>query len=291
MKSKILILFVLAFTVLLTMVAAQAFFEPKVIYGKDNRIDVYQVNNSAIYALTQSTVAIIHKDSIRQKNQSFGIKGSRFGDTYGLCKDEPFYYQPISANCSGFLVDKNKIATAGHCIDKKSCGDYRFVFSFEMGQRGRVNMELPRENLYFCKRIIKREYTGKQDYALVELDRNVEGRTPLKINTRDDLKVGAKLLVIGHPAGLPTKVAAGSNVRVFKESRSFFKANLDTYGGNSGSAVFNAVTHEVEGILVRGETDFVYDDKNQCARSNICSQNGCRGEDVSNIRYIADELK
>ena len=36
----------------------------------------------------------------------------------------------------------------------------------------------------------------------------------------------------------------------------YFTANLDTYRGNSGSPVFNAITHKVEGVLVRGEQDF-----------------------------------
>ncbi len=44
-------------------------------------------------------------------------------------------------------------------------------------------------------------------------------------------------------------------------------ANLDTYGGNSGSAVFNA-DGLVEDILVRGARDYVLDVVNGCFRSN-----------------------
>ncbi|WP_420540401.1 S46 family peptidase (plasmid) [Paenibacillus polymyxa] len=46
--------------------------------------------------------------------------------------------------------------------------------------------------------------------------------------------------------------AVGAAVRD-NPPNAFFVANLDTYGGNSGSPVFNSDTHEVEGILVRGE--------------------------------------
>ena len=56
-------------------------------------------------------------------------------------------------------------------------------------------------------------------------------------------------------------------------------ANLDTYGGNSGSPVFNAQNNKVEGILVRGETDFV--SNGQCNVSLVCPSTGCRGEDVT----------
>jgi len=36
----------------------------------------------------------------------------------------------------------------------------------------------------------------------------------------------------------------------------FFDANLDTFGGNSGSPVFDARTNAVVGILVRGADDY-----------------------------------
>ncbi len=74
-----------------------------------------------------------------------------------------------------------------------------------------------------------------------------------------------KLYVIGHPSGLPTKVADGAQVCTQKGTH--FSANLDTYGGNSGSAVFNAKTNEVVGILVRGANDYTYDMGRRCTIS------------------------
>jgi hypothetical protein len=61
----------------------------------------------------------------------------------------------------------------------------------------------------------------------------------------------------------------------------FFTANLDTYGGNSGSPVFNADSHEVEGVLVRGDTDFV--PVGMCMISAVCPMNGCHGEDCTRV--------
>ena len=62
-----------------------------------------------------------------------------------------------------------------------------------------------------------------------------------------------------------------------------FEANLDTYGDNSGSAVFNRTTREVEGILVRGNNDYVADTTNSCWRSNTVADNTANtdGEDVT----------
>ena len=67
---------------------------------------------------------------------------------------------------------------------------------------------------------------------------------------------------------------------------SFFVANLDTYGGNSGSPVFEEDSDIVEGILVRGDTDFV--SNGTCIVSNVCPTTGCGGEDVTRAAEFKD---
>jgi hypothetical protein len=125
---------------------------------------------------------------------------------------------------------------------------------------------------------------SKDDYAFIELDRKVTDLEPLKVRTSGKISKGDSVVVIGHPTGLPTKIADGAKVRSIQGK--FFSANLDTFGGNSGSAVFNAVTHEVEGILVRGETDYVYNSTLGCQVVNVCSNDSCRGEDVTFIKNV-----
>ena len=49
---------------------------------------------------------------------------------------------------------------------------------------------------------------------------------------------------MGHPLGLPVKYAANASVRE-NGVADHFVTNLDSYGGNSGSAVFNAATRVV----------------------------------------------
>jgi hypothetical protein len=93
--------------------------------------------------------------------------------------------------------------------------------------------------------------------------------------------------VIGHPCGLPQKYAPGAQVR-HNSAGPFFVANLDTYGGNSGSAVFNATNRAVEGILVRGENDFVTN--GTCYVSLVCPTTGCRGEDVTHATVWAEKV-
>lgn len=261
---------------------------PKVIYGKDDRLDAFQVSDSGLLAVTASTAAMMSKFQLANQNQSVSIQSRVFGDNYGLCKDEPFYSQPNAATCSGFLVGPDLLATAGHCISDFDCSSNVFVFDYKMAGPGQNPTSTVVDNVYSCKRVVARELTRKQDYALVQLDRPVVGRTPLVLS-RTPAKEGDALVLIGHPSGLPTKIAGGASVR--KNEEGYFVANTDSYGGNSGSAVFNAQTLEIVGILVRGEEDFKYDNSNQCTRSNYCADGDCRGEDATHIEYVINALK
>ena len=122
------------------------------------------------------------------------------------------------------------------------------------------------------------------DFALIQLDRKVTDRRVLEIRKKGKISKGEPLVVIGHPTGIPTKIADGANVRSLDGT--YFTANLDTYGGNSGSAVFNANTGVVEGILVRGATDYV--SRGGCQVTNVLGNNQGRGEDVTYITNIPE---
>lgn len=261
--------------------------QPQLIYGEDGRAEVYQ-SHPALQALADSTVALIPLGVLNTNGAGVRISGEIFGPTYGLCTDEPYFNQPTSANCSGFLVAPDMIATAGHCVDVNSCANWGFVFGYRMNDGQNANMDVPASEVYRCASVVARELTRAQDYAIVKLDRPVTNHRVLKLAANPP-QVGDPMLVIGHPAGLPTKITTGGKVR--SSVNGYFVTNLDTYGGNSGSAVFNANTGEVAGILVRGDQDFVQDPAGQCARSNVCPEDGCRGEDVTHISFVKAAMK
>lgn len=266
----------------------------KVIYGDDNRKDIYQVTNQTYLNLAQSTVALFSSSDVNDMgNGRVQLKGETFGDAMRLCKEEPFFEQPSGAFCSGFLVADDTMVTAGHCIrTEEACAAVKFVFNFSVYQQGVMPTEVGKDDVYSCKNIIARQEQGNgADFAIVKLDRKVTKFKPLQVNRSGSIAKGAPVTVIGYPAGIPVKVSDGANVRD-PSPNGYFVANLDTYGGNSGSAVFNASTGKVEGILVRGEQDYVY--KNGCYVSNRCPATGCRGEDVTKIsalmQYIPQTL-
>jgi V8-like Glu-specific endopeptidase len=265
----------------------------RVIYGEDDRKEIFDPRNDEMLVETAKSTAILIKSSeLGSSTQDrFSVPTETLKETGGVCADEPFADQINPGFCSGFLVGPDLMATAGHCITSQSaCNGISFVFDFGYDVEEKDLSSVPKANVFKCKSIVKQVLDGGsagKDFAIVRIDRPVVDRTPLKVRRTGDAQQGDQIAVIGHPSGLPTKISDEAVVRTNNSSAPFFVANLDTYGGNSGSAVVSMVTGEVEGILVRGETDFVYDNARGCYKSKICTTTGCRGEDVSKASTFA----
>ena len=278
--------------------------EAKSIYGDDNRLDYFEASPE-MRKLADSVVSLWPSQQIRARENLTDLATIGFGEALGLCPGEKFSEQPIGAFCSGTLVGKDLVLTAGHCItDEAKCADTKFVFGYNIDGAGRAaNTTVPSRDVYGCKKIVGRdldkEYGGYiglavniakailnvagPDYAVVQLDRPVEGREPLKINRKlfSGLKESDPVFIIGHPVGLPVKVAGDAKV-MDTGIKAFFTADLDSFGGNSGSAVFNARTNEIEGILVRGSNDFK-ETPAGCKVQEKYAQGAGRGEAVTKI--------
>ncbi len=258
----------------------------RVIYGSDDRLDLFQVSSLDWQNRAASTVALVQKTKVIAQPNGYQLQTSHYGKSQNLCAAEPFFDQVTAAFCSGSLITPDIIMTAGHCIrTQSSCLNTKFVFNFSYKAMTYDPRFVEEDDVYSCRTLIHSELnsTTDSDFALVQLDRAVLGRKPLTIRQAGRVQDSDTLVVIGHPSGLATKLAAGAVVRS-NSPDAYFITNLDTYGGNSGSAVFNEQTGVVEGILVRGETDFKY--KNGCYISNICDSSGCRGEDVTRVSEI-----
>lgn len=279
---------------LIAMSAQTAFGKDggRVVYGKDDRLDLVDVLNPQQRELAHSTVALMSKSDLQQNASGvIDIASESLQSYFSVCSSEPFADQPSGAFCSGSLIGKNLILTAGHCVKSQAaCNGTRFVFDYAITEKGKYPTQTKEENVYACKTLLYREEVGSgADFAIIELDREVEGRTPLKLADRSEAEApnGTSVLIIGHPSGLPTKVDGGGKVRD-NSKNGYFVATTDSYGGNSGSAVFSLESGEIEGVLVRGEADFVW--QNGCRVSKVCMEDGCRGEDVTKVSSIVPHL-
>ncbi len=265
---------------------------PKVVYGEDDRVLVENSDNEFYKKLALSTAVQIKNNKLTpaEDGKSFTINPEKLTESFmNVCKDERYADIINAGNCSGFLVGEDLLVTAGHCLRSDfDCSNAKWAFNYQADVVAEGN-SLPASEVYECVEIVNQELSteSKNDFAIIRLDRKVEGREPLKFRTEGRAPIGTPLVVIGHPSGLPTVIADGAFIRT-DDNDFFFKANLDTFGGNSGSAVFNADTGVIEGILVRGERDYAFDKAAGCNRVYECENDGCRGEDVTRITNIPE---
>jgi hypothetical protein len=268
--------------------------EPEgVIYGDDDRRDIYTLTDPNLLNLAQAVCVIVESYEISNNGNGTYTLNTVPWTTQGgypLCSGERFAGQRTIGFCSGFLVGNDIIVTAGHCVD--ACTGVAFVFGFQQVDSLTPPLTVvPADNVYFCSDVIDQRLEGDYDHSVVRLDRPVVGRAPIPIRRDGLVDNGAPLVLVGHPTGLPMKAAAGAEVKNSQPSLPWFQANTDSYGGNSGSMVVNTNTWEIEGILVRGAPDFVY--SGGCARSNVVPNSGNPGsglefEEISKITTVAE---
>jgi len=270
------------------------------IYGKDDR-EEYCNQNMIIRELADSVAALFNDDgkSIVKVGNNYKFGTTTLAQSENLSPSERFAEQPAVAFCSGFLVGEDLLATAGHCVkDKPSdssdhenagcdqnkqlgvfCENIKIVFGYRKELGGIIPKQVSEENVYKCVKVIAHSLKSGSDYTIIKLDRKVKDRKPLAINRKNSgLKKGTEIFVMGHPSGLPLKIAGNAEVIKINETMQVtfpnggqsnylnkdysFLTNLDTFHGNSGSPVINAKTLLVEGILVSGDIDYISDSTN-----------------------------
>jgi V8-like Glu-specific endopeptidase len=225
------------------------------IWGLDQREDFFNLSDQRVIENAHNTAAICPNENlIPLENDFSGLKVKNYGKTFNLCPLEPFFDQPVSAGpmCTGILAAEDLIITAGHFVNEREVRNLRVIFGFKMSGPGTPEIKVPNENIYLAAGIVGKVYKGRSngaDWALLKLDRKVKGR-PARLSG-NGIAYNQEVYVLGYPLGLPLKYAPKAYIRDIKET--YFTADLDVYSGNSGSPVFDSETHEVLGIVVRGD--------------------------------------
>lgn len=247
----------------------------KAIYGEDNRIESYLHTNQRLVELSHSVAGQVHYKALNidpSNEEMYDFDRYTLGEEFSLCPDQNFIAQNMLMGCSGVLIEPDLLLTASHCVaEEKDCRDLRWVFDFTNDRE-----QIPVANVYSCKQVVSVVYEKSTkrhlDYALVRLDRKAEGRKPMPYRQKGQVLPNTPLAIIGHPSGLPLKIADSAKVALVTKKdipqtptellqsvlhdRYVFKANLDAFEGNSGSPVINTKTYELEGILIEGAEDY-----------------------------------
>jgi hypothetical protein len=266
-------------------------YKSAVVYGSDNRLDLFEVTDPVYLNAANSVGALMAtaKLQFHDAQGNVNIYSNEYGAMNHLCKDEKFYVQPAAANCSGFLVGPDLIATAGHCMSSQDyCTKYSWVFDFNVKTSTQTKVTVPQSSVYTCKEIVAHveDRATETDFALVRLDRPVAGHTPILPRQDRGTTYGTKVVLAGYPSGLPMKLSEGT-VTDFDEHQ--YWTNVDSFVINSGSLIFNAETGEAEGILVGGNHDYTLDNVNSCFRSFVLDPKGGQ-ERVTRIQSVMPYL-
>lgn len=283
------------FTLLLSLVALLIWASPKaqaVIYEIDARLDIYELEEaSPVRSVSDSVAAVVDTSEL-----SWITSGAFLPDQVKtlrerkrVCSGVRYSEQPTMGFCSSFLIAPDLVVMARHCLAGAPCTRTNFVFDFTIKDpQGRELINLSPQEVYRCKSFSypRDELGPTHDFTVVQLDRPVVGRAPLPLRLAPAPRTTSELYAVGHPNGLPQKVAPGGTVKV--DRGSYFLTELDTFHGNSGSPVLNSETHEVEGVLIDGEADYV--SRGGCRVPNVCLGDECQGEKVLNIFHVVDFL-
>lgn len=257
----------------------------KGIYGDDNRRLVSEVDDAEnIKELSRAVLAQVPRWRVTSEdNTSYTISTKSLAAGMNFCPDEKFADLPLVSSCTAFLIASDLMLTAGHCVkDKFDCQKNFWVLDYDSDlgfSEKNPAVKIDKQNVVTCEKLLSVQENAKLDYALIKINRKVVDRKPLSMRKFGKISNNANLEVIGHPMGLPKIVA--NEARIRNNSLPFtFVTNADTFSGNSGSPVINVNTHQVEGILVRGDSDFQMDLDLGCNRPYHCLDNECRGETV-----------
>lgn len=286
-----------------------------VIFGEDDRTE-YR-DSTASQKLLANSVGMLTKRADLSCNPSYCVLTQSTAATPLCADERfANQNTDASGHCTAFQIGPRTFATAGHCIagdevpmapngpypssppQPRRCADVSLVFYWKVDDPNEVdaNFNIDRNHVYQCTRVVEHGgyYTAllggvpsgqslSQDWAVFDVDRDVieatgtGARKPLPFSREPRLPVGLPVTTIGHPIGLPVKIADGSTVLASPFGVHDFSYDGDTMNGSSGSPIIDEQSGLVRGVLSSGPIDEEDEDLGclrnlRCASGTECSE-------------------
>lgn len=235
------------------------------IYGNDDRQEPFEADIALRNLAERAVVALLPASA-----SPWDAPPSR--ERHNLCSDVRFADQPAAAACSGVLIERDLVLTAGHCARGLDCSTMKVVFGFFFDGPNEPHA-VEAADVYQCREVVAYEIPsaiGELDFGWIRLDRAVNAeRAPARIATESWLSNGDAVRSVGFPGGVPMKVHGDGHVtEARQEAHTYFVTDLDLFAGNSGSPVVDGAG-EVVGIVGSGADDYVCNGELGCCRPQI----------------------
>jgi hypothetical protein len=188
----------------------------------------------------------------------------QWNDNLGAIYDNPGNVAGVRW-CTGVMISENLFLSAGHCFDQTGGGWQRprvngtsdIIPVQEIARNMHVNFNFqddpagqPRQDVEFAVEALLEYRLGGLDFAVVRLAGQPGRQFGVGRIASRDAGEGDMLAIIGHPAGVPKRIEAGP-LTSFDGDRLRYD-DIDTLGGNSGSAIWQSPNGLVVGVHTNG---------------------------------------
>lgn len=258
-----------------------------VIYGEDNRTDVFELKGSVLENDAAAVALVLPRTHLTLEDGGVRIRTEHFGARWNLCSWEPFRTQPcVTKGGTAFLVAPDLVATAAHNLTEVGpLETIAFVFGYRMLNEFQARTLIPAAEVINGTEVVAID--KEADWALIRLASPAPATARnVRVRRYGTGRLGERVYGIGHGLGLPMKYTGDATVKTADTNTTFVGTDLDFFKGNSGSPVFDLESRTVIAMDIRGPGPEIHD-IGKCSVTVRCTDDQCLWIDAVNTSEFA----